>query len=141
MATQYTFTSGSVNRSTFQALPFSGPDTPTGAREGMPSALRFIVEMTVAAATATLEVVITKNRGGTEAIKYTEIATVTAGSQRTGFDGASGNYGATVVFARSLNDFFDPTGYVDDGTCRILAGPTTISSGNLLLEVAGTRKT
>lgn len=137
----FQFTSGSVDRATFQPVDVSGADTPTGSTAGLPNALRFIAEMTVAAATATIEVVITKNKGATEAVYYSETATITAGSQRTAFAGASGNYLATVVFARSLNDFFDPVSFVSDGSCRILVGPTTISSGNLLLTVAATRKT
>lgn len=138
-----TFASGSVDRSTFTEIPTDSSwwDSPTGARDGAPNALRFLAQMTVAAATATLEVVITRNVGSTEEIIYSETATVTAGAQRTASAGAAGNYLATVVFARSLNDYFDCVGFVADKSCRILFGCTTISSGSALITPAITRKT
>lgn len=138
-----TFTSAaaSVDRATFTEIPLTGSDTPTGARDGLVNAIRFFCEFTSASQTATLEVVVTKNVGDTERVFASQTATLTAGSQRTTFAGAAGNYIGTVVFTESLNSWFDPVGFVGDGSCRILFGCTTVSSGSCLVTCVASRKT
>lgn len=146
MATEFpfsaplTFAAGSVDRGTYTALPIPSGDSPAGAREGCPNALRVFAQMTTAAATGTIEVVITRNYGATEEVVYSELADVAQTGPRVAIAGASGNYCCSVTFSRTLNDYFDPVGLLNNKDMRVKIGCRTISAGSMLLFVIPTRK-
>jgi hypothetical protein len=141
------FTTASSGVTTYTELGVEGGEAPTGSFTGGSNGLRFFCEMSVSAATAIIEVVLTRAATaldvtmgaatveGTEIVVYADRASVTqlTTARRNQLANGAGNYLCQVVFNVTNRDTFDLMGH-HKGTAsvtKVKVGCIQLSSGNL----------